>query len=176
MAGLALAGEEQHGLAVLVLDAVEPVAMLVARHVHFHLVGRMGIELVADFGDGLIQLGLVGALAQQRGDAVEMLRREHAALREGELEDRIGRDVVPVDQFVDDVLVDAERQHRGHHLHFEAPFGGEPAKLHDAIEIALGIYLERHRLESCLRRLLDAPTRLQGLHLRIHLSSPFSLV
>ena len=142
VAGLPLAREEQHRFTVLVLHAFEATPIGVARHVHFHLVGRMGIEFVADLVGHTFDLGLVGAAAHHRRHALEVLRREHPALREGELEDRIGRDVAPVDQFVDDVLVDAERQHRRYDSHLEAHGRGQPCDLVDLFQVALGEHLE----------------------------------
>jgi hypothetical protein len=37
---------------------------------------------------------------------------QHRRLWEGQLEDRVVRNVVPVDLLVEDVIVDAKRQHR----------------------------------------------------------------
>jgi hypothetical protein len=85
---------------------------------------------------------LSAPFSMQRGDAVVVLGGEHAALREGELEDGVAGDVGPVDELVDDVLIDAEGQHRGDDLHLEALPGGEAGELRDAVEVAGGEDLE----------------------------------
>ena len=178
VAGLALAGEEQHRLAVLVLHAVEPVAVLVARHVHLHLIGRVRVERVTDRIDRLLELTLGRLAADQLGDALVVLGREHAALREGELEDRIGGHVRPVDQLVDHVLIDAEGQHRRHHLHLEALRRRKLGELRDAVEVALGVDLERHRSEqggAFLRGLHSGVDGLESMHLSAHETSSWSV-
>ena len=51
-----------------------------------------------------------GAVLEQRAHPVEIFGKQHRALREDQLEDRIVRYTGPVDQVIKDVLIRAERQ------------------------------------------------------------------
>ena len=141
---LPLAGEEQHSLVVLVLDAVDFFAVHF-RHVVFHLPGGVRVQGVTDFGDGGFDFRLVTA-AHGLGHLVEMLRGQHAFLRKGKLVDGIIGHLVPVDQFVDDVLVDPERQHIGNDFHGKAGLVVKAFEWLDLVELARGEYLETARL------------------------------
>ena len=146
VAGLALGREEQHGFAVLVLHAVQHLAVQF-RHVHFHLARRVRVQFVPDFlGHGLNFL-LVGTLAMQCRHSFVMFVLEHTLLREYELIDGVVRYLVPVDQFVDHIFVDPEWQHAGHHFHFEQGLFGEILDRLNFIELAVGKNLEPAFLE-----------------------------
>src|SRR5690554_1514944 len=146
VAGLALGREKQHGLAVLVLYSVQHFAIQL-RHVHFHLAGRVRVQLVADFLGGGLDVLLVGTLAVQLRHLFVMFVLEHTLLREYELIDGIVRYLVPVDQFVDHIFVDPEWQHAGHHFHFEQGLFGEILDRLNFIELAVGKNLEPAFLE-----------------------------
>ena len=144
VAHLALAGEKQHRLVVLVLNAVDLFAVHF-RNVVFHLPGGVRVEGLADLGHGGIDLRLVAA-AHGVGHLVEVFRCEHAFLRKGELVDRVVGHLVPVDQFLDHVFVDAERQHVGHHAHGETGVIVEALQLFYFVQLACGEHLEAARL------------------------------
>ena len=169
VAGLALTGEEQHRLAIFVLQAVQPHALVVAGHVHFHLIGRMRIKVLSHLVDGGIEHGLIGPLANKLGDPLVMFGGQHAPLGERELIDGIVRNVVPVDQFVDDVLVDAERQYRRHHFHFKALRFIKLLQRGDTIKVTLRINLERNCLVAADKIGRGVPHN--GSDLRTHASS-----
>src|SRR5690554_6049226 len=146
VAGLALGREEQHGLAVLVLHAVQYFAIQL-RHVHFHLAGRVRIQLVADFLGGGLDVLFLCAFAVQPGHALVMFVFQHAFLREDKLVDGVVWYLVPVDQFVDHVFVNPEWQHAGYHFHLEQGFLGEILDRLNLVELAVGKNLEPAFLE-----------------------------
>ena len=88
----------------------------------FQLACRMGIQLGADLADQCLQVSGTKLVAHGIGNPLVVLGLEHAALREGELKHGVSRYLLPVDQLVNDVLVDPERQDAGDHLHFKALF------------------------------------------------------
>jgi hypothetical protein len=114
--GLARRGEEQHRLAVLVLH---PLQALVTEHgnVELQLTRRVRVELVLDLPRRHFELGGGHAAADEIVHAPVCIVAEHLGLWEGQLEDRVVRDVGPVDQVVDDVVVHTKGKHGRDRLH-----------------------------------------------------------
>ena len=115
MARLALAGEEEHRLAVLVLEAVDRLGVEPGDVVR-HLTGRVGIELKADavhFGMDTVRLGVV---PNEAGEHRVIFVAQHAGLRKGELVHGVLGDAVPVDQLFHDVGIGPEGQDERHDL------------------------------------------------------------
>ena len=140
MTHLTGAGEEQYGFTVLVLDAVDRLTVH-ARNVLFHLPGRMGVQCLTHLVDHALDLGLVLG-CQRRFNRIEMLRLEHATLREGELEHGVVDGIVPVDQLVDDVVVNPKRQHGCNHFHLMLELGGKSLQLLNLLQVTGGVNLE----------------------------------
>ena len=113
VAGLALLGEEQHGLRVLVLEPGEPHAVHV-RRVEQQLAGWVGVESHPDLMRGLADLRSRRAAGEQVRDPVHVWRRQHVGLGEDQAVDRVVRCHVPVDELLEHIGVHAEREHRGH--------------------------------------------------------------
>ena len=137
---LALAGKKQHSLVVLVLHAIDLLAVHF-RHVVFHLPGGVRVQRFSYFGDGGLDDGLVTA-AHGIGHFVEVFRSQHAFLREGELVDGVIGDIVPVDQLIDDVFIDPKRQHIGYHVHGKAGLVVQAFERLDLVELAGRVDLE----------------------------------
>jgi hypothetical protein len=116
VAGLALAGEKEHGLPVLVLRPRQLVAA-VAGDVVSALPGGMRVERVANAIHLRGEPGLGGAPPHETSDGLIVLVVQHLPLRERELEHRVIRYAIPVDQLVDHVLVRSEGQDQRHDLH-----------------------------------------------------------
>ena len=72
MASLALGREEKHGFSVLMLHAIQNLAVQF-RHVHFHLAGGVRVQLVANLFRHRLDLFLVGAVPVQFCHALVML-------------------------------------------------------------------------------------------------------
>ena len=88
VAGLAVAGEEQHRLFVLVLHALE--ALLVQHgHVVLELAGGVGVEGQTNPVRGLVDSLAGGAALDERGHLLEVRGLEHVPLRESQREYRI---------------------------------------------------------------------------------------
>ena len=154
MADLTGAGEEQHRFAVLVLQPFDDFAVQ-HRNIVFQLAGRVRVQFGANVADQRFELSGGQLTAHGLGDTVVVLWLEHAALRKGELEDRVGRHLVPIDQLVDDVLVDPKGQHAGNDLHLEALLGTELLQLRNLIQLLGGVDLEAlvtHRIGIKLGR------------------------
>ena len=146
VAGLALGREEQHCLAILVLNAVQNFTVEL-RHVHFHLASRVRVEFVPDFLGDSLDLFLVGTFPVQFRHALVMLVLQHPFLRKNKLIDRVVGYLVPVDQFIDHILVDPERQHAGYHFHFKQGLFREILNDFDLVELAVCVDLETPFLE-----------------------------
>src|SRR5690554_2484775 len=146
VAGLALGREKQHGLTVLVLYAVEYFAIQL-RHVRFHLAGGVWVQFVTDDFGGSLDVFFVGTLAMQLRHLLVMFVLEHALLGEDELIDGVVRYLVPVDQFVNHVFVNPERQHAGYHFHFEQGVFREILDRLNFVELAVSKNLEPAFLE-----------------------------
>lgn len=115
MAGLSLAGEEEDGLLVLVLQAGQLAAVEIG-HVVLPLAAGMRVHLEAYAVCRLVDLLLRGAMPQQAVDFGVVARLKHRALREGQLKDRVVGQAAPVDQAAEDVLVGAEWEDAGDDL------------------------------------------------------------
>lgn len=109
VAGLALGGEVQHRLGVLVLDPLE-IRTAAVGDVQLALTAWVRVHRRPDRNDGARPLG-GGARVAHRAQSTLMLWAEHPRLGEHQLEDRVGREVGPVDQFAQHVLVGAEGEH-----------------------------------------------------------------
>ena len=137
MASLALAREEQDGLAVLVLEPLQcPVRPI--GYVQFTLRGRMGIETGADLGDCAVDFLLWRLADHQACNAMEVLVGKHAFLRKHQLVDRVVRDPVPVDQLFQNISVGAERQNLADDANREQVFTSHAAMFRNPVEVPCG--------------------------------------
>lgn len=109
----------------------------------------MGVQFAANIDSNRLDLAALRIATQCFGHTLEILRFQHVALGEGELENRICRYVVPVNQFVNHILVDTKRQNIGHYMHFETLLFREPLQRPDFVQLPLGIYLEPSILSQC---------------------------
>ena len=134
VAGLPLAGKEQHGFAVLVLETVNRLV----RHlgdVQLPLPGGVRVELFADLVGAGLDLVRRSVAPHQVGHVQEVALLQHALLRESNLVEGVVGHPVPVDEIVDHVPVGAEGQHVGHYLHGKPIVGGEPIELRNLVEM-----------------------------------------
>ena len=111
VAGLPVCGEEENGLAVLVLQSRNGLAIDVG-HVVGHLPGRVRVEPVADAFDRRIDFWLCGFVADQVANFVEFVFFQHPRAGEDQVEDGVIGHVGPVDQLIHHVLVGSEGQHQ----------------------------------------------------------------
>ncbi|MNX63213.1 hypothetical protein D3C86_942050 [compost metagenome] len=113
--GLTGTGEKQHGLAVLVLDARQDLAVE-GDSVVGQLPGRMRVHAPPDRLDPTLDRRAVILLDQlfERGI---FLRQQHVLVGKSHAENRIVRNVVPVDQRTQHIFVGAKRHDPGHHGH-----------------------------------------------------------
>ncbi len=121
------------------------VDVVVLRNVHAQLVTGMRVQCGADRVDGLPD-GAPISLRHGLFDQREVLGLEHVAVWEGQPVDRIVGRTAPVDQFVDDVAADLERQHLGHHVCL-VPEHRVAGTLGD--ELAEPVAADRSRSEGC---------------------------
>jgi hypothetical protein len=132
--GLPLRREEEHRLPVLVLHAGEP-GSADARYVQLHLACRMRVHAELDRSrSGAHGLGRC-TCAQEGLERVEVFAREHVSLREGQLEHGVVGHPAPVDELLEHVVVDAERQDLGDDTHRVALFGRKPLELWNRVEV-----------------------------------------
>ena len=137
VAGLALAGKEQDGFAVFVLQSLEDFGF-VGGNVEFALPGRMGIEAGADFRGRAVDF-LPWSIADQKvRNAPVVVLSQHPPLRENQLVERIVGHPVPVDQMFDHVAVGPERQHGADNAHVEQIVGGHIPELGHRVQILAG--------------------------------------
>ena len=122
MANLPLTGKEQHCFSVFMLQA-ECRYFVEQWNVESALLGWMWIELHAYLADCSLKLPMVSVSLQEVCDAIEMLWFQHARLRKGELKHGIIGDSIPIDQLIDNVMIDAKRQHRSDYAHCKALLG-----------------------------------------------------
>ena len=119
-------------------------------NVELHLSGGMGVE------SGLNPAGcrrdlLVGGLApDQLHHSGEIPAIQHVWLRECQLVDGVVGNVLPADQFFDNIAVDTERQHRRHGLDAEDLIGRQSLQLRNPVNIFAGVGLV---FASCYVRL-----------------------
>jgi len=113
VAGLALPGEEQHRLRVLVLQPRQRPAVQAGR-VQQQLPGRMRVEPHPDLVRGFAQRRLRRLGLDQAGQPAHVWRGQHVRLGKDEPVDRVVRDRIPVDQVVDHIRIRPERQYGGH--------------------------------------------------------------
>jgi hypothetical protein len=122
VAGLSLFGEHKHRFRIFVLDSGQWLIGQL-RDVEGELARGMRVEPGPHGVRGRAYLGPRGLPGQQASDLAHVLGREHVGLREDQPVDRVVRRRIPVDEVVDDVLVGAERKHRGHRPDRQ-PFAG----------------------------------------------------
>src|SRR5262249_26987010 len=79
---------------------------------------------------------------EEGGHACELLGIEHSLLREGELKDRIGLRIFPVDEMVDDIVVHPKGENAGHHLHGKNLLGWKSLGRSDVRALCCRIDLE----------------------------------
>ncbi|WP_253195823.1 hypothetical protein [Burkholderia cenocepacia] len=140
MAGLPVAREVQHRLRVLVLDARARLA--VELRLVEPLVRRMRIHPGAQAPDQRVQVGTARRVARQHGQLAEIVGREHVGLRKRQPEQRIVRDVGPVDQLLDDITVDLERQHARDQPDLLAHSRRQPRELREVVQLRPVVRLE----------------------------------
>ena len=146
VAGLALRREKQHGLLILVLHTGNHFAVELG-HVQLHLPGRVRVEFAANLIGGELDLRLGCIAHHEVAHALVIRLLQHAALRKGELKNRVVRDVAGIDQVLDHVIIHAERQHGRYRLHVEDLLLVEFQLLRDLRKILSGARLEfRHIL------------------------------
>jgi hypothetical protein len=143
--GLALRREVQHGLAVLVLQAGG-----FGGHVG-QLGGRVRIQTRTDVPH---QRGKCARRHRREPQLVS--QREHAPLREDQLEDRIARHVPPVDQFPQDVLVHPEGNDLGDRAHGFPNFVRQPVTRGDVIDVPRAVRPKTRHIEETVRQLRHA--------------------
>ncbi len=141
VAGLTLLREEEHRLAVLVLEARDRLLAGLG-NVQLQLPGRVRIELEPDLVGRGRDLLLGGLVLEQAGDVVDVLGRQHVLLREDQPEHRILERAVPVDQLVHNVGVRPERQDRRHGPRPEPLLLGQRRSLEQLVQVADGVGLE----------------------------------
>lgn len=117
VAGLPLSREVEHGLPVLVLEARHRFPVHCG-DVELLLAGGVRVEASPDLRNREPEFLPRARIVHEGRQPVLVLGPEHSALREDHLEDGVVRDVVPVDELGEDVLVHAERKHRG-----QGPYG-----------------------------------------------------
>ena len=69
---------------------------------------------------------------------MEVLVGKHAFLREHQLVDRIVRDPVPVDQFLENISVGAKRQHLADNTYRKQVFASHAAMFRNPVEVPCG--------------------------------------
>ncbi|MGH3819332.1 MAG: hypothetical protein ACRDRE_16585 [Pseudonocardiaceae bacterium] len=117
MASLAVPGEVENGMAVLMLHNAHAGAFQ-AGHVELPLASRMGIKARAYVPHGGVECPFgIGMTGQVPKNSL-IFGGQHPALREHQLKDGIVRHVPPVDQFREHVLVHPEREDQG-----QQPYG-----------------------------------------------------
>ena len=178
VAGLTLAREEQHCLAILVLKTFQSLAFF-AGDVELPLPGRMRVELGADVGGSAIDFLRCGLADHEIGDAAEVAVFQHAPLREHKPVDRIVRHAVPIDQVLDHIAVGAERQHGADDLHGEQVVVAHVSILRNRVEVPARQRLKLRGLSrgfSWITRTVRARPFLQGRRPRdrmnVHRSNP----
>ena len=134
VAGLALPGEEQHGLRVLVLQAGQRPAVQ-ARRVQQQLAGRVRVEPHPDLVRGGAQ-GRPGRLAADHvRQPLHVGRGQHVGLGENQAVDRVVRGRVPVDQVLDDIGIRPEREHRRHGPYGQPLVRRQAGPLHEHVQV-----------------------------------------
>ncbi len=147
VARLALGGEEEHGLAVLMLHSLQ-LASVQFRNVPGHLSRRVGIHPHPDLLGQAADVLRVAPGPDQAGDSLELLGAQHVPMGKGEPEHRVIRDAVPVDQMVDHVVVDLEGKDAGDDLDREPVLGIQSLDLGKGLEIGPGVVSHR-RVRFC---------------------------
>ena len=97
------------------------------------LSGWVGVELNPYFGYGRIYFASRCLFLEKIAYSLEVLWGEHSGLRKCQLEYGVLRDIVPIDETVDDILIYPERENTGDHFHGKALLCGEEFKLRDVI-------------------------------------------
>ena len=142
---LARRREKQQSLTVLVLHTGQGLAVQF-RYVQLHLARRMRVQSALDFpSSGLDRL--FGRLTSYEAiHPAEILTAQHRRLRKCELKHGILGDVRPIDQLLDDVVVDSEGQYRRHRLHGIEVARRKSLELGDLIEVTPRAHLESSRV------------------------------
>jgi hypothetical protein len=152
VAGLALAGEVEDRLPVLVLQPRHRGAVLDG-HVR-PLRGRVRVEPAPDVVHHLAHQGAGRPLQPSL-----VLVGQHAGLREGQLEDRVVRHGPPVDQVVEDVVVDAEGEHQGNASHGVADVRRQAVPTRDRVDVPRAVRLEPRAFRRGVRHQEAASSR-----------------
>src|SRR5690606_38131651 len=79
------------------------------------------------------------AFLQQVGDLVEVVFLQHARLWKGELKHGVVGNVVPIDQFIDNVLIYLKWKNLGYYFDGESYFLGQGSHLRNRFEITYGV-------------------------------------
>ena len=141
MAGLALTRKKEDGFAVLMLHTGQRLTVHV-RNIHLLLTGGMRVQPNTNLVCGGFDRDAVRPVPEQVGHARKVFRQQHAGLRKSQLEHGVIGDIVPVDQILDDVWIDAKGQDIGHHLHIKPLLVGYALELRNPVKVTLVIHLE----------------------------------
>ena len=106
---------------------------------------RMRVEVTVNLIHGSLDGSTFGPGFQQIGNPRKMFWSEHFGLRENQTKHRIVGNIVPVDQIIDNILVDSEGQHLGDNANRETRIRGEVTQLRDILEVAMCIDSKRDR-------------------------------
>lgn len=145
MTCLSLAGKEKNCLPVFVLHAFD-LAAIQEGNVVVKLARRMRVEGQTNAMGYLVELGGIGVPLQRGRHALEMMGQQHFALGEGELEDGVVRDTLPVNELLDHIVTGPKRQDAADHLHGEPGFLVQIPDVGNLVEVGEGVSLE---LGSC---------------------------
>jgi len=108
----------------------------------FQLPGRMRVQRLTHLIDHPLDLGLVCG-RESRLNGVKMLGLEHATLGKGELKHRVVNGVIPIDQLLNNVVVDPEWQNGCNHFHLMSELGWKSLQLRNLRQMTGGVNLER---------------------------------
>ncbi len=155
--GLAASREEEDRLPVLVLAPRDRLT-LYGGDVELLLTRRVRVHSQLNGTGRTNDLVLTGAADHEVEHPIEVVAGEHADLGEDELVDRIRRNVAPIDELLEDVLIDAERQHRGYRLERENLIAREPLQPRETIDVLSAVGAEPRGSVRRLTRHKSSPS------------------
>ena len=141
VAGLALPGEEQHRLRVLVLQAGQWPAVQ-ARRVQQQLPRRVRVQPHPDLARGGAQAGLGSRAADHVREPPDVRHGQHVRLGEDEPVDGVGGGRVPVNEVLDDVRIRAEWEHRRHRPDGQPFIRRQTCSLHEHVQMFRRVSME----------------------------------
>ena len=117
------------------------------RHIECHLPRRMRVEFTMDLIYGELESGIISARPQQVSNTRKVFGGEHFWLRKNQTEHWIVRNIFPMDQMIDNVLVNAEGQYLSDNPDRETQIRGKVTKLRDVIDVAMSVDSKRHGVD-----------------------------